>query len=295
MRVLIVQWWRAWWERAQGRPRARLVRGVATGVAVLLACAGVASPPGTPRVHAAPAPAVQLAAGEITLDAATGEGEAAGGVRLTDGRTTAVAARARLARRTGLAVLSGGARVVAPQGTLVAREITVAFTRQTITRIVARGDATLDAQDLRLQAPGITIVPAREEVTADGGVALVVGPDVTATGQRFVYRRTAGEMVLEGDARVVTRDGSVSGTRIEADRRVRRARVRGPVRAVWGQLAVESQTALLDHQAQVAVFTGQVRAADPHRRLTTERLVVWYTHRRLLAEGPTHIVVEPAP
>lgn len=271
------------------------VRGVTTGVAVLLAFAGVASQPEVLRAHAAPAPAVQLTAGEVTLDAATGEGEAAGGVRLTDGRTTAVAARARLARRAGLAVLSGGARVVAPQGTLAAREITVAFTRQTITRIVARGEAILDAQDLRLRAPGITIVPAREEVTADGGVALVVPPDVTATGQRFVYRRAAGEMVLDGDARVVTRDGSVTGTRVEADRRVRRARVSGPVRAVWGQLAVESQMALLDHQAQVAVFTGQVRAADPHRRLATERLVVWYTHRRLLAEGPTHIVVEPAP
>jgi lipopolysaccharide export system protein LptA len=268
---------------------------VAVGAAALLAGVAAASQPVVFRAHAAPARAVQLVAGEITIDAATGDGEAVGGVRLTDGRTTAVAARARLARGAGLAVLSGGARVVAPQGTLAAREITAVFTRQAITQVVARGGAVLDAEELRLRAPEITIVPAREEVTADGGVALTVPPDVTASAERVAYRRAAGQMVLEGDARVVTRDGHVAGTRVEADRRARHVRVSGPVRAVYGQLQVESAAALLDGQAQVAVFTGQVRAADPHRRLVTERLVVWYTQRRLLAEGPTRIVVEPAP
>jgi len=281
--------------RGWGCRRAVRLRGVAVGAAVLLAGVAAASQPGVFQVHAAPPRAVQLVAGEITIDAATGDGEAVGGVRLTDGRTTAVAERARLARGAGLAVLSGGARVVAPLGTLAAREITAVFTRQAITQVVARGGAVLDAEELRLRAPAITIVPAREEVTADGGVALTVPPDVTASAERVAYRRAAGQMVLEGDARVVTRDGHVAGTRVEADRRAHRVRVSGPVRAVYGQLQVESQAALLDGQAQVAVFTGQVRAADPHRRLVTERLVVWYTQRRLLAEGPTRIVVEPAP
>lgn len=278
-------------------PGRRQVTGAGL-VALLALSSGAPGAAGAPGGAAGRAPAVrivEIAADAIAIDAATGDGEAWGRVRVTDGRATATAERARLVRREGQAVLTGAARVVAPQGALAAREITVTFTRQAITRVVARGQANLEAEEIRVQAPGITVVPAREEVTADGGVVLAVPPDVTARGRRFAYRRAQGQMTLEGDARIVTRDGVLEGTRLDGDRRLRRLQVGGPVRATYGEIQVHSQAAAVDGHEQVAVFTGEVRATQPGRRLATDRLTVWYAQRRMLAEGPTRIHVEPQP
>ncbi|MDR7536281.1 MAG: LptA/OstA family protein [Armatimonadota bacterium] len=267
-------------------------RAAGAGLVALLALSGGAPAGSAP---AAAVRVVQITADEITVDATTGDGAASGRVRVTDGQTTATADRARLARREGQVVLTGAARVVAPQGALAAREITVTFTRQAITRLVARGQASLEAEEMRLQAPGITIVPAREEVAADGGVALAVPPDVTARGQRFAYQRVGGQMLLDGDVRVVTRDGVLEGTRLDGDRRLRRLQMQGPVRATYGEILVHSQAAAVDGQERVAVFTGQVRATQPGRWLTTDRLTVWYAQRRMRADGPTRIHVDPQP
>lgn len=270
------------------RPRA----SAAVLVALLVAIGPVIGGPAA----AGPVPAVlSVAADELQIDAARQVVVAEGRVRVSDGAVTATAARATVYRREGRAVLAGGARASGPDGVLEGREITVLFTDRAITRIVARGEASLEIAAGLVSAATVTLVPAGETVVAEGGVRLFTDPDVISTAARLVYGRAAGTVTLTGAARVQNADGVVEADRIDGARRLDRVIATGNVRAVYRDLTVRSRTAEVVLGEKRAVFTGDVRLRGTDRAMTSERVTVWYGEGRALAEGPTWIRLEPPP
>jgi len=247
-------------------------------------------------VDAAPAAkrgSITITADAMDIDAASGRVTATGRVRVTDGNLTATGSRATLYQAERRAVLAEGAKVSGPQGTLQAAEIEVSYTTTEITRVVARGSAGLQIQAGRLSAPTLVILPAGRMITGEGGVTFSSPPDITATGRRLTYDWARATAVLEGGARVQNREGMISGDRIEADQRVQRATVTGSVHGRFRDIEVRSRTADVFGQEKKAVFLGDVRMTQPGRVLTTEKVTVWYSTRRIVAEGQTHVELEP--
>ncbi|MBI3998244.1 MAG: hypothetical protein HY355_04360 [Armatimonadetes bacterium] len=263
-------------------------------VVLALALAIATGPPAV----GAPSPvsrSVTVTADEITVDAVTQTALASGRVRLSDGVTTATAARATLFQREGRGVLTGDARVVGPQGILEGAEITVFYTASAITRIVARGQANLDVEAGLVSAPTIEITPATDTVTAAEGVTFFTQPDVVATGRRLTFQRARGTAVLEGGARLQNRDGFIEGQKIEGVQRWSRATVTGPVHATFRGIDVRSRTAEFDGVAKKIVFVGDVRMTQPGRVMDTEKVTVWYADGRIVAEGQTRVRLETPP
>lgn len=266
---------------------------------VLMAC-GVAAGllAGRPVAAASAPPAVspfRVSADAMQIDAAARVVTATGRVRITDGVTTATAARATLFHGEGRGVLAGDARVSGPQGTLEGDEITIAYTTKAITRIVARGRASLELKTGLLEAPVLMIVPATDTVMAQDGVTIFTPPDIVATGRRFTYRRPRGQAVLEGGARLQNRDGFIAGDRIDADERWERAIVTGPVTARFRDTEVRSRTAELLGAEKKAIFVGEVQVSQAGRLLTTEKVTIWYAAGRIVAEGQTRVRLEAPP
>lgn len=269
------------------------------GMAAGLAVPSAAAPGATPAPAATPAPPssprLSVTADELQVDAPARVVTAAGRVRITDGTTTATAARATLYHREGRGVLTGKAKVVTTQGVLEGAEITVHYTASAITRIVARGKASLDVENGLVSAAQVTIVPETDTVTAAGEVTFFTPPDLIATGARLVYRRTRGEAVLEGRARVQSRDGFVQSERIEAFGRWERVKATGGVHAVLRDIEIRSVAAEVFMGERKAVFGGEVKLTQAGRLLATEKLTVWYAAGRFVAEGQTRARIETTP
>lgn len=238
---------------------------------------------------------ITMTADALDVDAQSSIVTATGRVRISDGKTTATAGRATLYRSEQRAVLADGARITGPQGTLQATEIAIAYTTRTITRITARGEAQLESRVGRLTAPTIAIALTDQTVIAEGGVTILAPPDARATGRRLTYGWARGVAVLEGDARVQNREGFVSGDRIQAEDRSRRATVTGSVLARFRDIEVRSLTAEVFGAEKKAVFAGDVSVKQPGREMTTERATVWYDTRRVVAEGQTRVRLEGQP
>lgn len=282
------------------RPARATVGAVLTATVQALAVAGLgllaagASVAGG-GASAAPAPrVVTIRADTIEVDAA-GQVATATRVSISDGRTTATAARATLYHASGRGVLSGDAKVEAPQGVLEGREITVTYTRTSITRIVAQGQASLETAEALISAPQVALDPATEVVTGRGGVRVFVPPDVVATGVVLSYDRRRDVLLLRGGVRVQNPEGFVTGDRLDAGRRLEHAVVVGAVHARFRDLDVRSRRGELFGREKRAVFDGDVRVAHPGRQLTADRVTVWYDTRRVVAEGQTWMRVEPEP
>lgn len=277
--------------RARGIPLDRRLAGLAAGALVLAGMGGL----DVSGARAAAAPRVVITADTLSLDAASGIAAAAGRVRISDGTVTATAARAVLYHRDGRSVLTGGARVEGPQGTLQAEEITVRFTPRAITRIAARGQVTLEAEGTRLRARGVVISPSEETVRAEEAVATHVHSGVVANAAVLTYDRRRGLLVLEGLARLQHREGAVQAGRMEGFRREGRAVLSGDVHAVYRDVEVRSRAAEWFAGEQRAVFADQVLLTQPGRRLATEKVTVWYGTGRIVAEGLTSVRLEGQP
>lgn len=278
-------------KRMHSRLPATIVGGA---LACLLAATAQATLPALPATPAS-RPLLQVSADALQVDARTLVAVAVGRVRITDGTTTATAARATLYQREGRGVLSGRARVMGPQGVLEGEEIAVEFTPRTITRVVARGAASLEAETLLVTARMVTIIPAADSVTAEREVTLLVPPDIIATGARLVYLRARGVASLEGRGRIQNPDGFIEADRIEVSRRGERAIATGSVHGVFRDSEIQSRTAVMFAAEKKAIFVGDVRVTQPGRRMITERVTVWYAVGRVVAEGQTTIRLEPQP
>ncbi|MDR7419915.1 MAG: LptA/OstA family protein [Armatimonadota bacterium] len=270
----------------------RIVAGLTA--AILLVLSTVA-----PGALAAASPAsgrrLEISADEMAVDASARTARAAGRVRISDGQTVATADRATLYHREGRGVLSGNARVVGSQGDLEAEQITILYTTTTITRITARGSASLDTEGVVTSAQVITLDPATSTMRAERGVTAFTKPDVVATGARLTYQRAQGRIVLEGAARVQNRDGFLAADRIEGLRRWDRVTATDNVHGRFRDIEVRSRAAEIFNADKRAVFTGDVTLTQPGRRLVTERVTVWYEAGRVVAEGQTTMRLEPQP
>jgi lipopolysaccharide export system protein LptA len=247
------------------------------------------------RGVAAPAPTINVTADAMDVDARTRVVTATGRVRITDGRTTATAGRATLYQREGRAVLSGEARTEWPAGVMTGAEITIAYAGRVITRVAARGGASLALSGVTIGAGEVAVVLAADVVTAAGRVRVTSPPDAVATGDRLTYHRAREAAVLEGDARLEHHDGVITGTRIEGTARWQHVVVDGPVRSTFRNIEVRSRLAEIVRAEQKAIFTGDVEIIQAGRLLTTERATVWYGSGRIVAEGATRVRLETPP
>jgi lipopolysaccharide export system protein LptA len=272
--------------------RALIACGLLAG---LLAGRPVAAAPATTAPGAPKPPRITVSADVMSIDAVTRVVMATGRVRITDGVTTATAGRAMLYHSEGRGVLTGHSRVGGPQGVLEATEITIAYTAKAITRIVARGQASLDGATGLLSASTLVISPATDTVTAEEGVRFFTPPDVVATGSRLTYQRSRGLVVLEGAARVQNADGFIEGERIDAHERGQRATVTGDVVGRFRDIEIKSRTADLFGLEKKAIFLGDVQVTQPGRSLFTEKVTVWYAAGRIVAEGQTRVRLEAPP
>jgi lipopolysaccharide export system protein LptA len=274
---------------------------VSAWIVRLLAAVGLTAGLLTAAGHAvvdAAAPAAQqlsVTADTMDIDAATRVLTATGHVRISDGRTTATAMRATLFQREGRGVLAGEARVRSPQGVLGGNEITVDYTTALITRITASGAASLDAEEVRITAQTIVIVPTTDTMTAHRDVTFSAKPDIVATGAELTYQRSMGVTTLQGQARLRSRDGVIESDRIESYRHPERLVATGNVHGVYRDIDVRSRAAEVLGAEKMAVFTGEVQLVQPGRRLTSEKVTVWYAARRVAAEGQTWMRIEPTP
>ncbi len=269
---------------------------------VLTACglaAGLLGPRlGVARAGPDPAPKrspISITADALSIDTATRIVTATGNVRVTNGTMTASAGRATLYQAEGRAVLTDGPRVSGSQGVLEGAEVSILFSAKAVSQIVARGKARLEAKEGRLSAPTITLDPRTGAVSGKGGVSLLVPPDVVATGRDVLVERSRGFALLEGEARLQNKDGFVSGDRIEARERGQRATVTGSVLGRFRDIEVRSRTADVFGTDKKAVFAGEVEVTQPGRRMTTEKVTVWYEARRVVAEGQTRVRLEGQP
>jgi lipopolysaccharide export system protein LptA len=273
-----------------GRVERRVVIAVAFGVL------GLTWSELVPALAAAPAPArLEISADEMTVDSGARTARASGHVRISDGRTVATADRATLFHGEGRGVLAGQARVRSLQGELEGREITISYTTRAITRIVARGTASLDAQGALTSAQLISITPATEMLTAEREVTVFVEPDIVGTGARLTYERPRQRVVLEGRARVQSRDGFLEADRLEGFQGTQHVIVTGHVNGKFRDLEVRSDAAEIFHKERRAVFSGGVQLTQPGRRLAASRVTVWYETNRVVAEGQTSVRIEPQP
>ncbi len=265
----------------------RIVRlGIVVALLTAAGLAGAALAAGSP---------VTITADSMSLDATTRVATASGRVRISDGQTTATATRATLFHNEGRGVLVGGARVTGPQGVLEGEEITIEYTTVAITKIKANGKARLEVEGGRVMAQAVTIVPATDTVTAQRDVTFSTRPDIVARGGELVYQRSKGTATLVGQASLQSRDGVIEGDRIEGFKRLERLVATGSVRGRYRDIDVRSRAAEVLGAEKKAVFTGDVHLTQPGRRLTTEKVTVWYGEGRVVAEGQTWIRIEPTP
>jgi len=262
------------------------------------ACAAVALGLGSP-LWGAPSPSappvISVTADIMDVDAVARVVTATGRVRIADGVTTATAQRATLYQREGRGVLSGGARVVAPTGVLEASVVTITYVGRVITRIAARGSASLKSRTVAVAAGAVTMTLAEELVTAEEAVRITSPPDIVATGARLWYHRAREAATLEGGARLQNRDGIIGGERIESTGRWARATVTGSVWSRFRDIEIRSRAAEYDRAEQKAIFAGDVQISQPGRVLVTERATVWYGSGRIVAEGATRVRLETPP
>jgi len=254
-----------------------------------------AAPAGSPPSGPAPGIRITVTADAMDVDTVTRTVTASGRVRVTDGTVTGTASKATLYHAQGRGILIGNAQITAPQGVLVGAEISFTYTTRTVTRAVARGEASLEMSAGRLSAGTITILPASDAVTAEGNTRFMRPPDVVATAPRLSFDRGRGRAVLEGGARLQSRDGFIQGERIEAGDRFDRATVTGSVVGRYRDIDTRSQTAEYDAREKKIVFSGDAEVSQGGRRVFSERVTVWYAAGRIVAEGATRVRIEPAP
>ncbi len=241
----------------------------------------------------AAAAALTIVAAELTTDA-TGRVVAAGGVRISDGATTALGERAVLDPRRRLAVLTPGT-VRSAQGMLRARRLTVRYTPARVTDVTAVGDASAEFEGTRILADEIILRPATEEAVATGHVLLMMPPDLRAQGSQLTYQRRTGRVTLSGPVSLRNADGTATARRLEARVGVREVRLRDNVEVRFGRITARADTATVIAPAKRVVLAGGVRVAQDGRVLWAPRVTVDYGTGRVTAQGPVKIQIMEAP
>lgn len=242
-------------------------------------------------VAAQSARTIVLRADTLSVNSAAQIVEARGHVSLSDGRLSAVAARAVYYVAQRRIVLSTGVTVTSAQGTLRSREATVFLSRaNTIERLTAEGTVTARTGSRSMSADRMGYVPATDVLTAAGRVQLSV-PTGTAAGNTLSadLRRNTGTLT---GARIRTRDGTIEGDRLDVDGGTRQAFLRGRVKGTFEGTTLTSETATVYERDKKIVFRGKVTITRPGRVLQADVVTFYYVEKRLVAEGQTRIIIQ---
>ncbi|HEV8339238.1 MAG TPA: LptA/OstA family protein [bacterium] len=265
----------------------RLVSLPAAGLLAAALLAGLLSEPAWGAV-------LTITASRLTADAVTGVAVAEGGVRLTDGVTTATGPRLVLDTRRRTATLAAGL-VRSPDGTLTAKTIMARFLRTRVTSVTAAGEATLAMRRGTLSAAQIELLVAEERLTASGGVRLKAPPELAATGMRLEYRRRTDDVTMAGPVTVQTAQGTITGGRLTGKVDLQRAHLSGPVAARVGAITATAGAAALDVSARTVTLIGSVRLRQGSRMLAARKVTVYYESGRVVAEGMTRLEIPAEP
>jgi len=239
----------------------------------------------------APGAGLEISATRVEGDGNTGVLLARGNVRISDGLTVLVGAQLVADLRARRAVLTGG-RVRSRDGLLEASRIELTFTAFRITRILARQNASIQMRAGVLFAQTVEVRPQEGRLEAFGNVRVFTPPDVVAFGSRLTYDRATGRLLLEGPVRVQTGQGAVQGGLLEAVEGNQEITVRGGVRIDYLDLRGRANTAQVFARAQKAILVGGVFVQRGREALWADRVTIFYSTRRVVAEGVRRMVVE---
>lgn len=234
---------------------------------------------------------VEISAARVEGDGNTGLLVARGNVRISDGLTVLVGERLVADLRAKRAVLTDG-RVHTRDELLEASRIEVTFTASRITRIVARGNASLQMRRGILFARTVEIQLVEGHLAASGDVRVFTPPDVVAFGSRLTYNRATGRLLLEGPVRVQTGQGVVRGAALEGSVGLQEITVRGDVRIEYLEVTGRAETVRVFGREQKAVLVGGVFVQRGREALWADRVTIFYGTRRVVAEGVRRLVIE---
>lgn len=278
----------------------RVGRRIAAGAAAMVLSVGGFCAVPVWRVQAASAPPsalpfpelqgpLNVTADEVVIEN-TGTGlTARGHVRLTYKTGVATANVLRLRRANRTAELMGNVTFVDPQGKAAGDDITVTFTpANQVSTIVMAGNASAETKDYAIQADRIAADRGTGRLVADRHVTLFMAPDLIVNGDRLAYNQGAHYGIISGHVVASNRAGRVLGDWVEFYQKQEQATIHGPVTAEVYGATITSKIAHVDFAKSVAVFTGHTFVTRRQGTLTADRVTLYYSTRRLIAEGGTH-------
>ncbi|MGH2348586.1 MAG: LptA/OstA family protein [bacterium] len=220
--------------------------------------------------------------------------EARGNVRISDGRVVVVAPRATYYVRERRILLSSGVSATTPEGTLRSRTASVFLgPRNTMDRLDAQGSVTVRAGSRVLSADRLIYALSTKQLTATGNVQFAA-PTGVATGRSLVADLRVNTGTLT-PAQIRSKEGTISGDRLDVDNVGRQAVLRGHVAGTFGATRLTSETATVYEREKKIVFRGNVRVTRPGRVLAADTVTFYYEEDRLVAEGQTRILIQETP
>jgi lipopolysaccharide assembly outer membrane protein LptD (OstA) len=243
---------------------------------------------------AQPAGRLELRADALTVNSSAQTIVARGSVRITDGRVVVTAPQATYFIRERRVVISSGVSMTAPDGTLRSRTATVFLgPLNTLDRLDAQGGVVVRSGPRALTADRLVYVLSTERLTATGTVRLAV-PTGMATGRSLVADLRVNTGTLT-PAQIRSKEGTISGDRLDVDNTGRQGVLRGHVSGTFGTTRLTSEAATVYEREKKIVFRGKVRIARPGRVLLADTVTFYYTEDRLVAEGQTRILIQETP
>ena len=234
---------------------------------------------------------VQISATRIEGDGKTGVLVARGNVRVSDGLIVLEGGQLVADLRARQALLTGGT-VQSREGLLEASRIQFTFTGFRITRILAWQSASFQTRRAVVFAQTVEVWPREGRLTASGDVRVFTPPDVVAFGSRLTYSRALGRVLLEGPVRVQTGQGAVRGGSLEALEGLEEITVHGNVQLDYLDVIGRAEAARVLAREQKAVLVGSVFVQRGREALWADRVTIFYSTRRVVAEGVRRMVVE---
>jgi lipopolysaccharide assembly outer membrane protein LptD (OstA) len=219
---------------------------------------------------------------------------ARGNVRISDGRVVVAASQAIYYIRERRVLLSSGVTATSPEGTIRSRTASAFLgPRNTLDRLDAQGSVVVHAGSRSLTADRLIYVLSTKQVTATGNVRFAV-PTGMATGRSLVadLRVSTGTLT---PALIRSKEGTISGDRLDVDNVGRQAVLRGHVAGTFGATRLTSETATIYEREKKIVFRGSVRVTRPGRVLVADTVTLYYEENRLVAEGQTRILIQETP
>ncbi|HEY3248630.1 MAG TPA: hypothetical protein VGK88_10115 [bacterium] len=247
------------------------------------------------RESAAQAPrALEVRADTLLVNSATRTVDARGHVRITDGRAVILAARAIYQIRERRVQLSGGISMTSPDGTLRSRDAVVLLgAANTLDRLDAQGTVVVTSGARTIHADRLTYAFSTTRVMATGRVQITT-PAAVATGRTLSADMRGRTGTLTG-ARIRSKEGIVSGERLDITAGGNQAVFRGHVVAEFEHTKITSEIATVFEREKKAVFRGKVKIARPGRVLLADTVTFYYQENRMVAEGQTRILIQESP